>query len=74
MRELKMISELLGDLWSFTKKYQGISLTDAVCQELREEQERITEKYKAFHNVYLLASELFAAVLGYFLRSSQKGT
>ena len=72
MDELKMIFQLINDVWKFLKRYQGILLSDKTCEEIRREQEAIVEKYKASEDVCKLASDLLAAVLGYLYRCDRR--
>lgn len=72
MEELKTILMLLNDLWKFIKKYQGIPLSDKVCEELRKEQEFLADKYKGSGNVSRLAKDLIVAVLEYLLKDDRR--
>lgn len=60
MDELKMIFQLINDVWKFLKRYQGILLSDKTCEEIRREQEAIVEKYKASEDVCKLVQRLAA--------------
>ena len=72
MDELKMIFQLLNDTWKFLKRYQGIPLQEKTCEKIRKEQEAIVEKYKASKDVYRLAVDLLAALLGYLYRCDRR--
>lgn len=72
MRELEMIFKLLTDLWGFIKEYQGISLNDNICQEIRRKQENIVGKYEELKKVHGLAGRLFSAALSYLLESDEE--
>lgn len=72
MDDLKMIFQLMNDTWKFLKKYQGIKLTDMVCDGIRREQEEIVGKYETSENVCKLAGELLAAALGYLYRYDKR--
>lgn len=72
MEELKTIFQLTNDVWKFLKRYQGIPLEEKTCEEIRREQEAIVEKYKASEDVYRLAVDLLAAVLGYLYRCDRR--
>lgn len=67
-----MIFQLINDVWKFLKRYQGIPLEEKTCEEIRREQEAIVEKYKASKDVYRLAVDLLAAVLGYLYRCDRR--
>ena len=72
MDELKMLFQLINDVWKFLKRYQGIPLEDKICEEIRREQEAIVKKYKASEDVCKLASDLLAAALGYLYRCDRR--
>ena len=72
MDELKLIFQLINDIWKFLKRYQGIPLEEKTCEEIRREQEAIVEKYKASEDVSKLASDMLAAALGYLYRCDRR--
>ena len=72
MDELKLIFQLINDIWKFLKQYQGKPLEEKTCEEIRREQEAIIEKYKASEDVYKLASDMLAAALGYLYRFDRR--
>ncbi|OUQ17747.1 hypothetical protein [Lachnoclostridium sp. An138] len=72
MDELKLIFQLINDIWRFLKRYQGIPLEEKTCEEIRREQEAIVGKYKASEDVCKLASDMLAAALGYLYRCDRR--
>ena len=72
MDELKLIFQLINDIWRFLKRYQGIPLEEKTCEEIRREQEAIVGKYKASEDVCKLASGMLAAALGYLYRCDRR--
>ena len=72
MDELKLIFQLINDIWRFLKRYQGIPLEEKTCEEIRREQEAIVGKYKAPEDVCKLASDMLAAALGYLYRCDRR--
>lgn len=72
MDELKLIFQLINDIWKFLKRYQGIPLEEKTCEEIRREQEAVVEKYNASENVCKLAGGMLAAALGYLYRSDRR--
>lgn len=72
MDELKLIFQLINDIWKFLKRYQGIPLEEKICEEIRREQEAVVEKYNASESVCKLTSDLLAAALGYLYRCDRR--
>lgn len=72
MDELKLIFQLINDVWKFLKRYQGIPLEEKTCEGIRREQEAIVKKYKDSEDVCKLASDMLAATLGYLYRCDRR--
>lgn len=73
MGELKVIQELLQDVWKFFVRYQGVELNDGVCDRMRKDQEQLVGRYGQDQVVQELNEKIMAAVLSYFVRRTEKG-